>query len=84
MLGKYVGKKCEKRFLCSHDYRAKKFGGKNARNNFSRNRQIVGAKNVGKKSSEKGAKKRFLYPHEYRSKKWGERTRETIIPEIHE
>jgi len=46
-------------------------GGGNARNNFSRNAQIVRRKNVGKKSSEKRANKRFLYSQEYRDKKMG-------------
>ena len=46
---KIVGKKCEKRFLYSHEYRDQKMGGKNARNNFSRNTGIVREKNVGKK-----------------------------------
>ena len=36
-------------FLYSHEYRDVKMGGKNARNNFSRNTRIVRAKNVGKK-----------------------------------
>jgi len=31
----------------------------------------VGAKNVGKKSSEKSAKNFFLYSHEYRDQKMG-------------
>jgi len=50
---KIVGKKCEKRFLYSHEYRDQNMGGKNARNNFSKNTLIVRAKNgkkiVGKK-----------------------------------
>ena len=49
----------------------KKNGGKNARNNFSRNTIIVGAINCWEKSSEKSAKQRFLYLHEFRDKKWG-------------
>jgi len=31
---KIVGKKWEKSFLYSHEYREQKMGGKNARNNF--------------------------------------------------
>ena len=64
MRSKNVGKKNplkkvrKKRFLYSHEYRDHKMGGKNARNNFSRNTRIVRTKNFGKKSSEKSAKKR--------------------------
>ena len=71
-------------FLYSHEYRDQKMGGKNARNNFSRNTLIVRAKNVGKKIVAKSAKNRFLYSHEYRDQKRGERTRETIFPETHQ
>jgi len=53
----------------------KKWGGKNALNNFSRNTRIVRQKNVGKKSSEKSAKKRFLYSQEYRDQKIGGKKR---------
>ena len=81
-MGKNRRKKCEKSFFYSHEYRAKKNGGINARNNFSRNRQIVGAKNVGKKRRKK-VRKSFLYSHEYREKKGG-KTGETIFPETHE
>ena len=49
----------------------KKWGQKNARNNFSRNTRIERAKNLGKKSSVKSTKKRFLYSHEYRDQKIG-------------
>ena len=45
--------------------------GPNERNNFSRRKRIVGAKNIGKKTTEKSAKKRFLYSHEYRDQKMG-------------
>jgi len=44
-------------------------GGKNARNNFSRNILILRAKNVGKKIVGKSAKNVFLYSHEYRDQK---------------
>ena len=60
-----------KRFLYSHEYHGKKWGEKNARNNFSGNTRIVPAKNVGKKSSEKSAKNVFLYSHKYRDQKMG-------------
>ena len=45
-------------------------GGKNERNNFSRNTRIEQAKNVGKKVSKKCGKT-FLYSHEYRVQKIG-------------
>ena len=48
-----------------------KSGGKNARNNNSRNTPIVRAKIVGKKLSQKSAKKHFFYSHEYRVQKMG-------------
>ena len=50
----------------------KKLGGKNARNNFSRNTLIVRAKNVGKKIVGKMCEKRFFYSQEYRDQKIGE------------
>ena len=46
-------------------------GGKNARNNFSRNTRLVPAKNVGKKMSYKSAKKVSIYSHEYRDQNMG-------------
>ena len=50
MLGKKSSGKSEKNvFLYSNDNRDQKMGGKNARNNFSRNTLIVRAKNVGEK-----------------------------------
>ena len=57
---KIVGKKCEKRFSYSHEYRDQKMGGKNARNNFSRKTRIVQAKNVGKKIDGKKCEKSFF------------------------
>jgi len=50
---KIVSKNCEISFLFKHEYRDQKMMEKNARYNFSRNTQIVHAKNVGKKSSQK-------------------------------
>jgi len=49
---------------------SKKWGEKNARNNFSRNTPIERAKNVGKKSSQKCAKKRFYIHTNIVTKKW--------------
>jgi len=78
MLGKNCRKKVRKNvFLYSQEYRVKKWGEKRAK-------QIVRAKNVRKKSSEKSAKKRFLLSREYRDLKWAEKTRETISPETHQ
>ena len=59
MLGKKVGKKCEKRFLYSYEYPDQKMVGKNARNNFSRNTLLVQAKNVGEKLFGKKSEKTF-------------------------
>ena len=73
MLGKISSQKVRKHVFCIHTkIVTKKWGGKNARNNFSRNTPIVRAKNVGKKSSQKSAKTRFIYSHEYHDQKlWG-------------
>jgi len=72
MLGKKASEKSAKNvFLYSHEYRDQKMGGKNARNNFSRNTLIVRAKNVGKKIVRKKCEKRFLYSHKYRYQKMG-------------
>ena len=57
-------KKCEKRFFIFTRISSPKNGGKNARNNFSRNTRTVREKNVGEKIVEKSAKKVFLYSHE--------------------
>ena len=59
----------------------KKLGEKKRETIFPETQQIVRAKNVRKKSSQKIAKKGFLYSHEYRDQKLGEKTRETIFPE---
>jgi len=56
---KIVEKVRKKFFLFARISCQKKWGGINARNNFSRNRQIVGAKNVGKKRRKK-VRKSFL------------------------
>jgi len=82
---KYRWKKVRKHVFYIHtNIVTKKWGEKNARNNFSRNTKIVRAKNVRKKSSEKSAKKRFLLLREYRDLKWAEITREAISPETHQ
>ena len=68
-------------FLYSHEYRDQKMGGKNARNNFSRNTNSSSKKCWEKNRRKKVRKKFFLYSHEYRELKMGEKTRETIFPE---
>jgi len=61
MLGKKSSEKSAKNvFLYSHDNRDQKMGGKNGRNNFSRKKRIVRAKNVGKKIVGKKCEKRFF------------------------
>ena len=73
MLGKKSSQKIAKNvFLYSHEYRDQKMGGKNVRNNFSRNTRIVRAKNVGKKIVGKKWEKSLSYSHEYRDQKRGE------------
>ena len=72
MLGKNRRKKVRKTFFFIHtNIVTKKWGGINARNNFSRNTRIVREKMLGKKSSEKIAKIVFLYSHENRDEKMG-------------
>ena len=46
---KKVGKKWEKAFFISENYCDHNIGGKNAANNFSKNKRIVRPKNVGEK-----------------------------------
>ena len=83
--GNIVGKKWEKRFLYSHEYRELKMGGKNARNNFSRNTRIVRAKNVGEKNCRKKMRITFfIFTRISWPKIGGKKTRETIFPETHE
>ena len=57
---KIVGKKCEKRFFISHEYRDQKIGGKKRGNNFPSNTRIVRAKNVGEKNCWKKLRKTFF------------------------
>ena len=59
-MGKNRRISAKKRFLYSHLYRDQKMGEKNARNNFSRNTRIVGAKNVGEKVVCKKSEKSFF------------------------
>ena len=85
MLGKKSSEKSAKKvFLYSHEYRDKKMGEQNARNNFSRNTLIVRAKNVGEKIVGKKCEKRFfIFTRVSWSKNRGNKTRETIFPETH-
>jgi len=76
-------KSAKKRFLQSHEYRDLKYGGKNARNNISRNKPLERAKNVGKKLSQKVRKNVFSI-HTNICPKNGRETRETIFPETQE
>ena len=77
-------KSAKNRFLYSHKYRDQKIGGKNGRNNFSRNKRIVRAKKVARKIVGKSAKKRFYINTNIVTKKWGQKMHETILPETHE
>jgi len=63
---------------------AKKWGGKKARNNFSRKTRILPAKNVVKKIVSKVRRHGFYTHTNIVTKKWSEKTRETIFPETHE
>ena len=74
-----VGKKsseksAKKRFLYSHEYRAKKRGEKREKQFFQKHTNSA-TKKVGKKIVGKSAKKRFLYSHEYRDQKMGGKKR---------
>ena len=89
MPSKNVGKKSSQKvrkhvFYILTKIVTKKWGGKKARNNFSRKTRILPAKNVDKKIVSKSAKTHFLYSHEYREQKMGGKKRKTIFPEKHE
>ena len=78
-------KKARKSFFYIHtNIVNKKWGGKNARNNFSRNTRIVRAKIVGEKIVGKKCENVFLYSQEYRDQIMGGQKRETIFPDTHE
>ena len=84
-MGKKLSERSEKNvFLYSQEYREQKMGGKNERNNFSRNTLIVRAKNVGEKIVGKKREKRFfIFTQISLPKNGGVKTRETIFPETH-
>ena len=78
-------KSANKVFYIHTNIMNKKWGEKNARNNFSRNTRIVRAKNVGKKIVGKKCEKRFFIFTQNRDQKMGGgETRETIFSETHE
>ena len=71
MFGKKSSEKSEKNVLLySHKFRYQKMGGKNARNNFSRNTIIVRSKN-GKKIVGKNCENLFLNSHDDLDQKIG-------------
>jgi len=86
MLGKKSSEKCAKNvfFIFTQNRDQKMGGGKNARNNFSRNTRIVREKIIRKKIVGKKCEKLFFNSHEYRDQKMGGKTRETIFPETNE
>ena len=86
MLGKKSSERSEKNVFYIHtNIVTKKWEGKNARNNYSRNTCIVRAKNVGEKNHRKKVRKTFFYIHTNTvTEKWGGKKRETIFPETHE
>jgi len=82
--GKNRRKKCEKRFLYSHDYRDQKMGGQKLAIQFLQKHTNSAFKKYWGKIVGKSAKKLFLYSHEYRYQKMGAgKKRETIFPETH-
>jgi len=60
MLGKTMQNMRKNVFNIHTNIVTKKWGGKNTRNNFSRNNRIVRKNMLGKTSLEKSAKTRFL------------------------
>ena len=82
--GKIRRKKCEKRFLYSHDYRDQKMGGQKLAIQFLQKHTNSAFKKCWGKIVEKSAKNLFLYSHEYRDQKMGAGKKcETIFPETH-
>ena len=74
MLGKKSTEKSAKNVsLYSHEYRDQKMGGKNARNNFSRNTNSA-SKKCWEENRRKKVRKTFFYIHRnIVTKKWGEK-----------
>jgi len=79
---KIVRKKCNKRFLHSHEYREQKMRGKKRAKQFFQKTRIVRAKML-ERNRRKKCKKSFLYSHEYRDQKMRGKALETIFPETH-
>ena len=81
MLGEKSSEKMQKNVFYIHtNIETKKWGKKNARNNFSKNTRFLRSKNVGKKSSVKSAKIVFYIHTNIVNKKWGQKMHETIFP----
>jgi len=71
---KIVFKNCEKTFFYIHaNIVTKKWGQKNARNNFSRNTRIVRKKMLGKNRLKKMRKNVFFIHTNIVTKKWGQK-----------
>ena len=85
MFGKKSSEKVRKTFFyIPTNIVTKKWGGKNGRNNFSRNTLIVQAKNVGKKIVGKSAKNVFYIHTNVVTKKWGGKIARNNFSEIEE
>ena len=81
---KIVGKKCEKRFLYSHEYRDQKIGGTKRAKLFLQKHTISASKKCLEKIVGKNCEKPFFYiPTNIVTKKWGGKTGETIFPDTH-
>ena len=83
MLGKYRLKKVKKQFFIHKNIVTKKIGGKNARNNFSRNTQWCDQKMLGKYHRKYVRTSVFLIFTQTSLQKMVEKKRETIFPETH-
>ena len=72
MLGKkIVGKKCEKRFLYSHEYRDQKMGGTKRAKQFFQKHTNSASKKCLRKNRRKKLRKTFFYiPTNIVTKKW--------------
>ena len=82
---KIVGKKCEKRFFYSHEYRDQKMGGEKSAKQFFKKHTNSASKKCRGKNRRKEVRKTFFNIHKnIVTKKWGGKTRETIFPETHE
>ena len=72
MLGKKSSEKSAKNvFLCSHEYRDQKMGGKKRAKTFFQKYTNSASKKCWEKNRWKKCEKRFLYSHKYRYQKMG-------------